>query len=334
VKFIDESIITVTSGSGGHGCVSFRRERYVERGGPDGGNGGNGGSVILVTSSRAKTLYEFQYKKHITAKNGSGGHGSQKHGKNGESVTLELPYGTVVTNADTGELIHDFISPDECFVLLKGGRGGKGNKHFATSRNRAPKFAQDGEKGEVLRIKLELKLLAEIGIVGYPNAGKSTLISVISSARPKTASYPFTTITPNIGMVQHGWGEPFAVADIPGLIDGAHKGTGLGIQFLRHVERTKILIHLIDASDIDPEDPLKQYTAINNELRLYSEKLVQKKQIVVLNKTDIPGTTEKIKIFREKLPDTDVLTISAITQNGTKKLVETMANALSESYED
>ncbi|GAB6095479.1 GTPase ObgE [Desulfatiferula olefinivorans] len=325
MKFIDEAIITAQSGHGGRGCVSFRREKFIERGGPDGGDGGDGGSVILRAVADLRTLYEFRYRKQIKAEDGGSGSGQQKHGKNGADVIVDLPVGTVVTNVETGEIIHDFTEAGEEFVLACGGMGGRGNKRFATSRNRVPRFAQPGEPGELLELKLELKLLADVGIIGFPNAGKSTLISVISSARPKTGDYPFTTLTPNIGMVVHDWGEPFAVADIPGIIEGAHEGVGLGIQFLRHVERNKFLLHLIDASAIDPADPLKTYQALNRELALYSPVLAEKEQLVVLNKMDIPGTVEKADLFQDALGDLPVMRISAATTRGIDRLKARLA---------
>lgn len=330
MRFIDEATITVQSGNGGRGCVSFRREKFIEKGGPDGGDGGDGGSVILKVSAKKRTLYEFRHKKLVKAKNGGHGQGQQKHGKNGEDVLIELPPGTVVSDANTGEIIHDFVEAEETFVIAKGGRGGQGNKRFATSRNRVPRFAQPGEAGQILDIKLELKLMADVGIIGFPNAGKSTLISVLSSARPKTGNYPFTTLTPNIGMVENDRGEPFAVADIPGLIEGAHTGTGLGIKFLRHVERTRLLLHLIDASDLNPEDPTSSYRTINRELSLYSKKLAEKKQIVVLNKMDLPGAPEAADLFQKALPDCQVLRISAFTTKGVRSLKETLADALND----
>ncbi len=333
MRFIDEAIITVQSGNGGRGCVSFRRERFIERGGPDGGDGGKGGSVILKTATSKRTLFDLKRQKHIRAKNGMPGLGQQKHGQNGVNVVLEIPPGTIITNVETGELIHDFIEIGETYPIAKGGIGGQGNKRFATARNRAPKFAQPGESGEVIEIKLELKLLADVGIVGFPNAGKSTLISVISSARPKTASYPFTTITPNIGMVQHEWGEPFAVSDIPGLIEGAHEGLGLGTQFLKHVERNKFLLHLVDVSSIDPDDPLKAYNTLNNELEQYSTDLAKKEQLIVLNKLDVPGTAELADIFSAALPDKRIYRISASTTKGVKKLKARLAKMVKSSNE-
>ena len=333
MRFIDEAKITVQSGNGGSGCVSFRREKFIERGGPDGGDGGGGGDVVLTTAAHKRTLYQFRHQKHLRAGNGKPGEGQQRHGKRGNDLVLELPPGTTVSDAETGEVLKDFTEAGESYVIAKGGRGGQGNKRFATARNQAPRFAQPGEEGETLTLKLELKLLADVGLVGFPNAGKSTLISVISSARPKIANYPFTTLTPNLGMVQPAWGEPFAVADIPGLIEGAHQGTGLGIKFLRHVERTRLLVHLVDASEIDPENPLERYDAINRELTLYSEKLAGKQQLVVLNKLDITGAEEAADAFEAALgPDTPVLRISAATHAGVDALKSKLATWIEESH--
>ncbi len=313
--------------------MSFRREKFIERGGPDGGDGGDGGDVILRTSPQRRTLYQFRHQKQLRAKNGMPGEGAQRVGKSGSDLTLELPPGTTVYNAETGELLKDFTEPDQTFVIAKGGMGGRGNKRFANSRNKAPRFAQPGEPGITLSLKLELKLIADVGLLGFPNAGKSTLISVISSARPKVGNYPFTTLTPNLGMVQPPWGEPFAVADIPGLIEGAHKGTGLGIKFLRHVERNRFLLHLVDASEIDPEDPLASYNAINRELALYSEKLAEKTQVVVLNKMDIPGTTDAADAFEAALTGTRVLRISAATREGVDNLVKILTDLIDNDKE-
>jgi len=317
VKFIDEAIITVQSGNGGRGCVSFRRERSVPRGGPDGGDGGKGGDVVLKTTSRKRTLYQFQYKREFKAKNGVNGQGKRKTGRGGDDLVIELPPGTMVTDADSGQIIKDFTKPGETFRIAAGGRGGQGNTRFKTSTHRAPRFAQPGEPGETQTLKLELKLLADVGIIGLPNAGKSTLISAVSSAHPKIADYPFTTLTPTLGVVQSDWEEPFVVADIPGLIEGAHKGAGLGIQFLRHIERTRVLVHLIDVSSIDPDDPLSAHNTVNNELGSYDERLLEKPQIVVLNKLDIPGTDEAAKTFQTAASEMDrILLISALTGQG------------------
>ena len=333
MKFIDEAIITVQSGKGGRGCVSFRREKFIPRGGPDGGDGGDGGNVVFVASIRKRTLYRFRHQKLLKAQDGRYGLGQCKHGKNGADLIIEMPVGTVVSDAETGEIIKDFTADGESFVIAKGGRGGRGNKRFATSRHQAPRFAQPGEPGQSLALKLELKLLAEVGIIGLPNAGKSTLISRISSARPKVGNYPFTTLTPSLGMVQPQWGEPFAVADIPGLVEGAHSGTGLGIKFLRHIERTRILLHLIDVTTIDPADPLQSYKTINKELALYSEKLAAKPQIVVLNKMDMPAAKEAAELFQAVIENQKVILISAITGAGVDRLISELAEAIDKFHE-
>lgn len=333
MKFIDEAIITVQSGDGGRGCVSFRREKFIPRGGPDGGDGGKGGDVVFVATSGKRTLYQFRYRKQLKAKNGVYGQGKQKKGKNGEDLKIEIPLGTLVFNAETGLLIKDFVKAGEAFVIAKGGRGGLGNTRFKSSTNRSPRFAQPGEPGETLNLKIELKLLADVGIIGLPNAGKSTLISVISSARPKIADYPFTTLTPNLGVVQTDNGEPFVVADIPGLISGAHKGAGLGIRFLKHIERTRVLVHLIDISSIDTNHPLDVYNTINMELALYSENLAKKPQVVVLNKLDIPGAKEAADIFQSAAKEKNIALISAITGKGVNHLILRILELLDKTYE-
>jgi GTP-binding protein len=331
VKFIDEAIITVRSGDGGNGCLSFRREKYVPLGGPDGGDGGKGGDVTLVSSQDRRTLYPFRFKHEFTAPRGGGGEGRQRTGKNGSDIVIEVPPGTIVRDAETGEIIKDFCLPGESFIIARGGRGGKGNTHFKSSTHRTPRFAQPGEAGEVKQLKLELKLLADVGIIGFPNAGKSTLISVISAARPKIADYPFTTLVPNLGVVKAGDREPFVVADIPGLIAGAHTGAGLGIHFLRHIERTRMLVHLIDASAIDPEKPLEAYDAINTELSSYSPDLARKPQIIALNKLDLPGTEERARAFKAALKKrTTLYLISAATVKGVDQLLAQISNRLDE----
>ncbi|MGB6010476.1 MAG: GTPase ObgE [Desulfobacterales bacterium] len=334
MKFIDEAVITVQSGNGGRGCVSFRREKFVPRGGPDGGDGGKGGDLILKTTSRKRTLYQFRYKKHFKAENGAHGQGKQKTGKNGQNLVIELPPGTLVTDADTECVIKDLVKTNETFVIAIGGRGGQGNTRFKTSTNRAPRFAQPGEPGETRILKLELKLLADVGIIGLPNAGKSTLISAISSARPKIGDYPFTTITPSLGVVQTDWTEPFVVADIPGLIEGAHKGIGLGIKFLRHIERTRILVHLIDISTIDLDNPLQAYHIINQELALYNSKLAQKPQIIVLNKIDLPDIRKAAEIFQSAVKDQKIELISARTGKGVEELKRQIVHVLNKTYEE
>jgi GTP-binding protein len=320
VRFIDEAMITVQSGNGGSGCVSFRREKFIARGGPNGGDGGKGGDITFITSIARRTLQQFRNKKLFKAKNGQPGLGSNKTGKSGDTLVIEIPPGTLITDAETGLLIKDFTEPGETMALARGGRGGQGNARFKSSTNRTPRFAQPGEPGQSFSLNLELKLLADAGLVGLPNAGKSTLISAISAARPKIGSYPFTTLTPSLGVVHTGWGEPFVVADIPGLIEGAHEGTGLGIQFLRHIERTRVLVHLVDASGVDPDDPLKSLEVINRELTLYNESLGKKTQIVVLNKLDLPGAAEAAENFKRASADMEILTISALKGDGLDRL--------------
>jgi len=334
VKFIDEAIITVQSGNGGRGCVSLRREKFIPRGGPDGGDGGKGGDVIFRTISQKRTLYDFRYKKHFIAEKGGDGAGRLKTGKKGKDLIIEIPPGTVISDITTGATLKDMVEPGESFVIARGGRGGQGNKKFATSTHRTPRFAQPGEEGQTFNLKIELKLIADVGIVGLPNAGKSTLISVISSAHPKIADYPFTTLTPMLGVVKTSGGEPFVVADIPGLIEGAHKGAGLGIQFLKHIERTSMLIHLIDASAINPDLPLSGYNTIKKELASYSKSLAEKPVLVVLNKLDITGAKEAAYIFIKATGNTEVLTISAATGEGISRLKQNISLLLDKCRED
>jgi GTP-binding protein len=333
VKFIDEARITVQSGKGGAGCVSLRREKYIPKGGPDGGDGGRGGDIIFKATTKKRTLYHLQFQRLCKAKNGSGGQGNNRAGKGGEDLIIELPPGTLVVDADTGDLIKDLVDPDEVFVVAKGGRGGLGNARFKSSTNRTPRFAQPGEPGQTLNLRLELKLLADVGVVGLPNAGKSTLVSAMSSARPKIADYPFTTLIPNLGVVQTNRREPFIVADIPGLIEGAHTGTGLGIQFLRHVERTRILLHLVDAAAIDSDHPLRDLDTVNQELRQYSPALSEKPQLVVLNKMDVAWAEDAATLFSEAFGKGDLLKISAATGKGLDRLTATLCNLLDQMDE-
>ncbi|MBC8443593.1 MAG: GTPase ObgE, partial [Deltaproteobacteria bacterium] len=279
MKFIDEAVITVQSGNGGSGCVSFRREKFIPKGGPDGGDGGDGGDVILRVSPGKRTLHHFCHKTLFRSEHGQRGRNKQKTGKKGIELVIDVPTGTVVFDADTGRMIGDFIEPGKTSVLARGGRGGRGNARFKSATHRTPRFAQPGEPGETLQIRFELKLLADVGIAGLPNAGKSTLINAISSSKAKIGSYPFTTLTPNLGVVDPGAGEPFVVADVPGLIKGAHQGAGLGIQFLKHLERTRIIIHLIDASTIEAVDPLKSFKTIVDELVAFKPALGEKGQL-------------------------------------------------------
>ena len=324
----DEATITVESGSGGRGCVSFRRERSIPRGGPDGGDGGRGGDVIFQVSSGKRTLQQFQFQKHLKADSGKPGLGKNKTGKSGVDLVIQIPPGTIVCDAETGGLICDLSQPGEAFVVAKGGRGGQGNSRFKSATHQAPRFAQSGESGASLLIKLELKLIADVGIIGMPNAGKSTLISSISSAHPKIASYPFTTLIPNLGVVRTDYGDPFVIADIPGLIPGAHRGAGLGIKFLKHIERTRILVHLVDSQSINCSDPLNTYHAINNELRAYSVALSEKAQILVVNKLDLPGADLPACSFREAVDHQEVHMISALTGEGIEQLLSRIIQTL------
>ena len=288
MKFVDEAKILVWAGNGGNGCLSFRRERYIPKGGPDGGNGGKGGDVILLADTQLATLLDFSYPQQFCASKGAHGKGKDQTGKNGEDLIIRVPVGTLVRDDQTGEVLEDFVFDGQQFVAAKGGRGGRGNARFATPTQRAPRRADKGEEGEQCWLRLELKLLADVGLLGYPNVGKSTLLSKISSARPKIADYPFTTLVPNLGIVVRKERRPFVVADILGLIEGASRGAGLGLTFLRHVERTKLLIHLLDISEGPSRDPITDFRALNNELKAYQPSLQEKQQILALNKINLP----------------------------------------------
>lgn len=323
VKFIDEAKIYIKSGAGGRGCVSFRREKYVPRGGPNGGDGGNGGDVVMITNENMSSLLDHRYRQHYRAKRGEHGKGKDMHGKNADTLYIPVPVGTIVRDFDTGEVLGDLTEANETLLVAKGGRGGKGNARFATSTNQAPKMAEPGGESQERTLLLELKLLADVGIIGFPNAGKSTLISRISAARPKVADYPFTTLVPNLGVVSYGDGKTFVVADIPGIIEGAHEGAGLGIQFLKHIERTKLLIHLLDLSPVTGRDPAEDYETLNRELKAYSRELSKKPQIVAPNKIDITESRLKLgevkKYFDKKR--IKIYPISSATGEGLKELV-------------
>lgn len=327
--FIDEVIITVKAGDGGNGCLAFRREKFVPRGGPSGGDGGHGGDIAMVASQHHNTLLHFRFNPEHKAQRGRHGEGSNKTGHDGSSKELATPVGTVVYDAETGQMLHDFTAPGDRFILAKGGRGGKGNARFATSTHQAPTEHEDGKPGDFKRLRLELKLLADVGLVGFPNAGKSTLISRISAAKPKIADYPFTTLEPNLGVVKADDDHSFVVADIPGLIEGAHLGHGLGIQFLRHVERTRLLVHLVDVSETG-RDPVRDFEVIMGELASFSSELVAKPMIVVATKLDAAQDPARIKALerlakKRKLP---FFKISAVTGEGLDKLKRAMADRI------
>jgi len=324
MKFIDETKIRVVAGNGGPGCVSFYRAKFVRRGPPDGGNGGHGGDVVAEADGQLTTLLDLRYRKECKASPGKRGADADCNGRRGDDCVIRVPVGTLIRDVATGDLVADLKTPGERAVVAAGGRGGKGNAHFASSTNRSPHFAQPGEPGEERELEIELRLLADVGIIGLPNAGKSTLIAAISAVRPKIADYPFTTLVPNLGVVGYGEGKSFVVADIPGLIEGAHQGHGLGDKFLRHVMRTRVLIHLIDASQIDEADPLREWKTINRELELFDPELGDKPQIVVANKVDLPEGREKAKLLAKKLPMAfrPLHVISAATTEGVQPLVQ------------
>ncbi len=328
MRFIDEAKILVRSGKGGNGCVSFRREKYIPKGGPDGGDGGKGGDVYLRASSKLLTLYDFRHKRVHEAQNGQPGMGKQRYGRSGDDLIIDVPVGTLVYEVleDGRErLLVDLVQEGQMFLVAKGGRGGKGNVHFKSSTMRTPRFAQPGEEGEEKTIRLELKIIADVGLVGLPNAGKSTFISRISAARPKIASYPFTTLTPNLGVVEDDFGRRMVVADIPGLIEGAHKGHGLGDRFLKHVERTRFLVHILSVEDVSLDNIFSGFELINNELGKSSPVLAQKEQILVLNKIDLlkdedlSKIQESLSTYKQK-----VFLISALTGKGVEQLLKAM----------
>jgi len=333
--FIDEATIRVKAGDGGNGCLAFRREKYVPRGGPSGGDGGKGGDVIMESSERHNTLVHFRFNPEYKAERGRHGEGSNKTGREGEDVVLKVPVGTIVYDADSGEKVHDFSSSDDRIVIARGGRGGRGNAQFKTSTHQAPREHEEGRPGEERTLKLELKLLADVGLVGYPNVGKSTLISRISAARPKIADYPFTTLQPNLGVVMVGK-EPneisFVVADIPGLIEGAHEGAGLGTQFLRHIERTRLLVHLVDVSDASGRpDPVKDFEVIMGELESFGAGLENKPMILAASKCDVANKEKLAKLKRfAKKKRVELFPISAVTGEGVEKLEYAMADKVEE----
>ena len=321
--FVDEVRITVTAGRGGDGICSFRRELFVPRGGPDGGDGGKGGHVVFIASHRLTTLLDLRYQKHYEAKAGDAGGASNCSGRSGEDVTVALPVGTIVYDDQTGEVLADLVTEGQTVIIAKGGRGGRGNANFATPTNRVPTKCTLGTEGEVRNLRLELKLLADVGLVGFPNAGKSTLIAAISSARPKIGDYPFTTLIPNLGVVRWGSDRSFVVADIPGLIEGAHEGKGLGFQFLRHIERTAFLLHLIDVSEWAPEEPVVSFEIMRQELAAYDEALNSRPFAIVATKIDISGSSDRFAQLQSycRRRKYTCLPISAATREGLDTLV-------------
>lgn len=335
--FIDYTKIKVKSGNGGDGCISFHREKYVDNGGPNGGDGGKGGSVYFRVDKDKNTLIDFRYNKEINAKDGEMGAKKNCTGKSADDVYISVPKGTIVKDVQKDKIIADMSSDDQVFLIAKGGKGGKGNQHFVTSVRQAPRFAETGELGEEFELELELKLIADVGLIGFPNVGKSTIISMVSSAKPKIANYHFTTLEPSLGVVVPKSGKSFVMADIPGIIEGASDGVGLGIKFLRHVERTKLLLHVIDVSGSEERDPVEDYFAVNLEMQKFSKKLAMKKQIVVANKIDVmeEGSDNLERLIKTcKVDGIEVIAISAVTNKNMTELVEVVAKKLKDIPEE
>ena len=328
--FTDYAKIIIKSGNGGDGAITFRREKYVAAGGPDGGDGGRGGSVYFRVDPNANTLIDFRYSKKFKAQNGENGSGGNKYGKSGEDLYIDVPLGTIIKDAETGKVVADLSKENQVELVLNGGRGGKGNSHFATATRQVPRFAQAGEDGEEKEVILELKLLADVGLLGFPNVGKSTFLSVVTDAKPKIANYHFTTIEPNLGVVKIKNGDSFVIADIPGIIEGASEGVGLGIQFLRHVERTRLLLHVIDVSGVEGRDPVEDFYTINEELKKYSEKLSTRKQIIVANKMDIMQDDKGLKELEAlaKKENLELYKISGVTGEGVSELLNRVSEVL------
>ncbi|MDQ0269897.1 GTPase ObgE [Cytobacillus purgationiresistens] len=332
--FVDQVKIYVKGGDGGNGMVAFRREKYVPKGGPAGGDGGKGANVVFIVDEGLRTLMDFRYQRHFKADRGEHGMSKNQHGRNAKDMVVKVPPGTVVSDAETEEVIADLTEHGQTAIIAKGGRGGRGNTRFATPANPAPELSEHGEPGQDRDIVMELKLLADVGLVGFPSVGKSTLLSVVSSARPKIAEYHFTTIVPNLGMVETEDNRSFVMADLPGLIEGAHSGVGLGHQFLRHIERTRVIVHVIDMSAIEGRDPYTDYVTINNELTEYNLRLTERPQIIVANKMDMPEAAENLQRFKEQLEDDyPIFPISAVTRSGLRELLFAIADKVSETPE-
>ncbi|EAD4804742.1 GTPase ObgE [Listeria monocytogenes] len=327
--FVDQVKIYVKAGNGGDGMVAFRREKFVPNGGPAGGDGGKGADVVFVVDEGLRTLVDFRFKRIFKAEHGEHGMSKSMHGRGAEDLVVKVPQGTIVKDIDTGEIIADLVAHGQRAVIAKAGRGGRGNKRFATPANPAPELSENGEPGQERNVQLELKVLADVGLVGFPSVGKSTLLSVVSAARPKIAAYHFTTIVPNLGMVDAGDGRSFVMADLPGLIEGASQGVGLGHQFLRHIERTRVIVHVIDMSGSEGRVPYEDYMAINNELEQYNLRLMERPQIIVANKMDMPDAEENLNEFKTKIAeDIPVFPISAVTKTGLSELLLAIADKL------
>ncbi|MCP1132220.1 GTPase ObgE [Paenibacillus polysaccharolyticus] len=330
--FVDKAKIYVKAGDGGDGIVSFRREKYVPEGGPAGGDGGRGADIIFRVDEGLRTLMDFRYQRHFKAPRGEKGRNKSQHGANAENMIVRIPPGTTIVDEDSGEVLADLTRHGQQVVVAKGGRGGRGNIRFATPRNPAPELAENGEEGEERYIVLELKVMADVGLVGFPSVGKSTLLSVVSAAKPKIGAYHFTTITPNLGVVDVGEGRGFVMADLPGLIEGAHEGVGLGHEFLRHVERTRVIIHVVDMSGSEGRDPFEDWQKINDELRLYNPVLAERPQVVAANKMDMPDSEANLEQFlqqvREVKPDIEIMPISSLTRQGVQELLYRAADLL------
>ncbi len=332
--FVDELTIKVVAGKGGDGCTSFRREKYVAMGGPDGGNGGHGANIVFKVDKGLKTLIDLRYMKIIKADKGENGKGSNRQGANASDVVIKVPEGTVITDKDTNMVIADLVGDNKEAVVARGGRGGRGNAAFKTHSDNAPRISELGEPGEEKILKVELKVIADVGLIGFPSVGKSTILATISAARPKVASYHFTTLAPNLGVVKLKDSRSFIMADLPGLIEGAHTGLGLGHKFLRHAMRTKILVHVIDMGSEEGRDPIQDYLSIREEIEQYSDKLAKKKELIVANKMDLPEALDNLEKFREKFKDKEVIPVSSVTNEGFDTLMERCANILEELSND
>ena len=337
--FVDEVEIRVEAGNGGDGCTAFRREKFVPMGGPYGGNGGHGSDIIFKVDEGLHTLLDLRYQKLIKGKKGENGRGKNQHGKGAEPVVIKVPQGTVVTDLDTGLILADLSKAGQEEVIAKGGRGGRGNTAFKTQTNTAPDYSENGEEGEKKNLKVEVKMLADVGLVGLPSVGKSTIISMVSRSKPKIAAYHFTTLHPNLGVVRASDGRSFVMADLPGLIEGASKGEGLGDKFLKHIERTKVIAHVIDMSASEMRDPYEDYVLINKELEAFNEKLIKKPQIIIANKMDLPNAKEELEKFKKKVGDVEIFEVSAATNTGLQKVVDRLADLVDEApnnplYED